>query len=131
MRRVLICFSLALLVAAVIPASAQLLPPENPGEYAGPQWFPEPPEIIFQYVIEHPGPSVVQEPPDGLIPTSLPGAGSPGRKVSTQGQSSVNVSTANAAGSGSLAMGSSLGGSFDPRAELEVRVREARRALDS
>lgn len=130
MRRVLICFSLALLVAAMMPAAAQMLPPEAPGEYAGPQWFPEPPEIIFQYVIEHPGPSIEQEPPEGLIPMSQPGAGSPGRKVSSQAQSSVSVSTASAAG-GSVVLGSSLGGSFDPRAELEVRVRDARRALDS
>jgi hypothetical protein len=129
MRRILICFSLALLVAAMVPAAAQTLPPEDPGEYTGPQWFPEPPELIFQYVIEHPGPAVEEEPPEGLIPMSQPGAGSPGRKASSQGQSTVSVSNASAAG-GSVVLGSSLGGSFDPRTELEVRVRDARRALD-
>ena len=130
MRRILIFFSLALLVAATMPAAAQLLPPEEPGEYTGPQWFPEPPELIFQYVIEHPGPAVEEEPPEGLIPMSQPGAGSPGRKVSSQSYSAVNMNTASAAG-GSVVMGSTVGGSFDPRAELEVLVRDARRALDN
>jgi len=129
MKRTLIFFSLALLVAAGLPALAQTLPPDSPPIYEGPKWFPEPPAMVFDLLISHPSEDSDLTPPDGLVPTSYkPGAGSPG---STRSQSAVSVNTSSGMAGGSVLAGSTLGNSFNPAAELDGRVRDARRALDS
>jgi hypothetical protein len=132
MRRILIFFSLALLVAAGLPAAAQMIPPEKPPVYEGPEWFPAPIEMVFDIQLEHPGAGTNLEPPEGLLPSNVkPGPIDSGGKPSLHGRSSVSAQSAQGVAGGAVLTGSALGHSFDPVAELDMRVRDARRALDS